>query len=144
MGASFKGYSSDLTRTICLGKGDDTFHKIYDVVLKAQEAAIHGIEAGMSGIQADAFARDIIKAAGYGEMFGHGLGHGVGLSTHDPSPRLSYLSSDVMAEGMVFTIEPGIYLPEWGGIRIEDLALLENGKVKLLSHAKKSPVYGIW
>ena len=91
----------------------------------------------MSGIQADALARDIIKEAGYGEMFGHGLGHGVGLATHDPAPRLSYLSSDVLANSMVFSIEPGIYLPEWGGVRIEDLAMLENGKVKLLSHAKK-------
>jgi Xaa-Pro aminopeptidase len=91
----------------------------------------------MSGIEADAFARDIIKAAGYGDKFGHGLGHGVGLATHDPAPRLSYLSSDVLANGTVFSIEPGIYLPEWGGVRIEDLAMLENGKVKLLSHAKK-------
>jgi Xaa-Pro aminopeptidase len=70
-------------------------------------------------------------------MFGHGLGHGVGLATHDPAPRLSYLSNDVMTNGMVFSIEPGIYLPEWGGVRIEDLAMLENGKVKLLSHARK-------
>jgi Xaa-Pro aminopeptidase len=143
MGASYAGYSSDLTRTICLGRTDASFTKIFGLVLKAQEAAINGIEAGMSGIQADALSRDIIKAAGYGDMFGHGLGHGVGLATHDPAPRLSYLSSDVMANGMVFSIEPGIYLPEWGGVRIEDLAMLENGKVKVLSHARKTPVYGI-
>ena len=137
MGASFGGYSSDLTRTVCLGKPDKTFVKIYGIVLKAQEAAINGIEAGMSGVQADAFARDIIKEAGYNNMFGHGLGHGVGLETHDPAPRLSYLSNDVLVNGMVFSIEPGIYLPEWGGVRVEDLAMLEKGKVKLLSHAKK-------
>ena len=137
MGADFGGYSSDLTRTICIGKPDAMFVKIYSIVQKAQEAAIDGIKAGMSGIEADAFARDIIKEAGYGDMFGHGLGHGVGLATHDPAPRLSYLSNDVLANGMVFSIEPGIYLPEWGGVRIEDLAMLENGKVKLLSHAKK-------
>ena len=137
MGANFRGYSSDLTRTICLGKPDETFIKIYNIVLKAQEAVINGIGEGMSGIQADALARDIIKEAGYNDMFGHGLGHGVGLDTHDPAPRLSYLSNDVLANGMVFSIEPGIYLPEWGGVRIEDLAMLENGKVKLLSHAKK-------
>jgi Xaa-Pro aminopeptidase len=137
MGADFAGYSSDLTRTVCIGKPDAMFIKIYSIVQKAQQAAIDGIGEGMSGISADALARDIIKSAGYGEMFGHGLGHGVGLATHDPAPRLSYLSNDVIANGMVFSIEPGIYLPEWGGVRIEDLAMLENGKVKLLSHAKK-------
>jgi Xaa-Pro aminopeptidase len=140
MGASFEGYSSDLTRTICLGKPDDMFNKIYNIVLKAQQAAINGILEGMSGIRADALAREIIKEAGYDEMFGHGLGHGVGLDVHDPAPRLSYLSNDVLANGMVFSIEPGIYLPGWGGVRIEDLAMLENGKVKLLSHAKKMSV----
>ena len=137
MGASFEGYSSDLTRTICLGKPDETFNKIYGIVQKAQEAVINGIVDGMTGIGADARARDIIKQAGYGDMFGHGLGHGVGLDTHDPAPRLSYLSNDVLVNGMVFSIEPGIYLPGWGGVRIEDLAMLENSKVKLLSHAKK-------
>ena len=137
MGANFGGYSSDLTRTICLSKPDETFIKIYGIVLRAQEAAISGIEEGMSGVQADSLARDIIKAAGYNDMFGHGLGHGVGLATHDPTPRLSYLSSDVLANGMVFSIEPGIYLPAWGGVRIEDLVMLENGRVRLLSHAKK-------
>jgi Xaa-Pro aminopeptidase len=137
MGASFGGYSSDLTRTICLGKPDETFIKIYNIVLKAQEAVINGIGEGMSGIQADALARDIIKEAGYNDMFGHGLGHGVGLDVHDPAPRLSYLSNDVLINGMVFSIEPGIYLPAWGGVRIEDLVMLENGRVKLLSHAKK-------
>lgn len=143
MGADFGGYSSDLTRTICLGIPDKMFNKIYAIVLKSQEAAINGIQAGMSGIQADALSRDIIKAEGYAEMFGHGLGHGVGLATHDPAPRLSYLSDDVLANGMVFSIEPGIYLPGWGGVRIEDLALLENSKVTLLSHAGKAPVYGV-
>ena len=140
MGANFGGYSSDLTRTICLGKPDNIFIKIYGIVQKAQEAAINGIHEGMSGIHADSLARDIIKEAGYNDMFGHGLGHGVGLATHDPAPRLSYLSNDILANGMVFSIEPGIYLPEWGGVRIEDLAMLENGKVRLLSHAKKMAV----
>jgi Xaa-Pro aminopeptidase len=136
-GADFGGYSSDLTRTICLGKPDEMFKKIYGIVQKAQQAAIDGIYDGISGIKADSLARDIIKGAGYGEVFGHGLGHGVGLATHDPAPRLSTLSNDVIVNGMVFSIEPGIYLPEWGGVRIEDLVMLENGKVKLLSHAKK-------
>jgi Xaa-Pro aminopeptidase len=138
MGARFNGYSSDLTRTICMGTPDDTFVKIYDIVRRAQEAAINGIHAGINGIQADALARNIINAAGYADMFGHGLGHGVGLSVHDFAPRLSYLAPpDEIVDGMVFSIEPGIYLPGWGGVRIEDLAVMENGKVKLLSHAKK-------
>jgi Xaa-Pro aminopeptidase len=137
MGAKFGGYSSDLTRTICLGKPDITFVKIYGIVQRAQAAAINGIQTGMSGIKADSLARDIIREAGYADMFGHGLGHGVGLATHDPAPRLSYLSNDVLANGMVFSIEPGIYLPKWGGVRIEDLAMLEDDKVKLISHAKK-------
>jgi len=137
MGADFEGYCSDLTRTVCLGKPDATFIKIYNIVQRAQEAAIDGIQAGMSGIEADSLARNVIKDAGYSNMFGHGLGHGVGLDVHDPAPRLSYLSSDVLANGMVFSIEPGIYLPEWGGVRIEDLAMLVNGKVQLLSNAKK-------
>jgi len=138
MGAKFKYYGSDLTRTICIGKPDDTFRKIYDIVLRAQEAAINGIRAGMNGIQADELSRSIISAAGYGNMFGHGLGHGVGLATHDPAPRLSPLATtEELTDGMVFSIEPGIYLPEWGGVRIEDLAVMENSRVKLLSHARK-------
>jgi Xaa-Pro aminopeptidase len=138
MGARFNNYSSDLTRTICIGKPDDTFHKIYDIVRHAQEVAINGIHAGINGAQADDLSRSIIKAAGYADMFGHGLGHGVGLAVHDFAPLLSPLASpDAITDGMVFSIEPGIYLPEWGGVRIEDLAVMENGKVKLLSHARK-------
>lgn len=137
MGAKFGRYCSDLTRTICLGKPDDTFIKIYSIVQKAQEAAINNIQAGMPCIEADSFARNIIKDAGYYDMFGHGLGHGVGLATHDPAPHLSPLSNGMLADSMVFSIEPGIYLPEWGGVRIEDLVTLENGKVRLLSNAKK-------
>ena len=138
MGARYNDYCSDLTRTICLGKPDDTFRKIYGIVLRAQEAAITGTHKGMTGVQADDLSRSIIKAAGYGDMFGHGLGHGVGLATHDPYPRLSPLATpDPLADGNVFSIEPGIYVPGWGGVRIEDLVMLENGKVKLFSNAKK-------
>ena len=137
MGARYKGYASDLTRTICLGKPDAMFKKIYGIVQQAQEAAINGIVDGMTGMQADALARNVITNAGYGEMFGHSLGHGVGISVHDPLPYLSRLSNEPLHNGMVFSIEPGIYLPEWCGVRIEDLAVMENGKVKLLSHAKK-------
>jgi len=137
MGASFEGYASDLTRTICLGEPDATFENIYGIVQKAQKAAIDGITEGMTGAQADSLARNIIETAGYGQMFGHSLGHGVGLSVHDPMPHLSKLSEAPLRNGMVFSIEPGIYTPEWGGVRIEDLAVMENGRVRLLSHAKK-------
>jgi Xaa-Pro aminopeptidase len=113
------------------------FLKIYSIVQKAQESAINNIQTGMSCIEADSFARNVIRDAGYYDMFGHGLGHGVGLATHDPAPHLSPLSNGILANGMVFSIEPGIYLPEWGGVRIEDLVMLDNGKVKLLSNAKK-------
>lgn len=136
MGARFEGYASDLTRTICLGNQDEVFGKIYHLVLRAQLAAIAAIEAGMSGEEADGLARTVIEQGGYGDNFGHGLGHGVGLAPHE-QPRLGKGSKDVLAEGMVFTIEPGIYISDWGGVRIEDTAVLENGKTRVLSRARK-------
>ena len=135
-GAKIGGYSSDISRTICLGKAGDTFKKVYDIVLGAQLKAIAQITAGTSGDQADGIARAAIKEAGYGDAFGHGLGHGLGLAAHEP-PRLGLDSSDSLADGMVFTIEPAIYLPGWGGIRIEDTVVLECGKIRVLSKAKK-------
>ena len=136
MGARFNGYSSDLSRTICLGNEDKKFGKIYDLVLGAQLTAIATIEAGMNGEQADSLARTVIEQGGYGENFGHGLGHGIGLAAHE-APRLGRGSEDVLAEGMVFTIEPGLYINGWGGVRIEDVVILEQGKVKVLSRARK-------
>ncbi len=136
MGARFAGYSSDLSRTICLGNEDKNFGKVYDLVLGAQLTAIATIEAGMSGEQADSLARTVIEQGGYGENFGHGLGHGIGLAPHE-APRLGRDSKDVLAEGMVFTIEPSIYISGWGGVRIEDMVVLEKGRVRVLSEAKK-------
>ncbi len=136
MGARLGGYGSDLSRTICLGSPDKTFKKIYNTVLKAQLAAITKIEEGMTGEQADSFAREIIEQEGYDEAFGHALGHGVGLAPHE-SPRLGPNSTDTLTSGMVFTIEPGIYLPGWGGVRIEDTAIIESGKIKVISKARK-------
>ena len=136
MGARVDGYSSDLTRTICLGTHDEVFGTIYRLVLQAQRAAIDGIEAGMSGEQADALARRVIEEGGHGEEFGHGLGHGVGLAPHE-QPRLGRGSQDVLTEGMVFTVEPGIYVSGWGGVRIEDMTVLHQGRVKVLSRATK-------
>ncbi|HWO93865.1 MAG TPA: Xaa-Pro peptidase family protein [Dehalococcoidia bacterium] len=134
MGARLDGYCSDLTRTIFLGEPDDKFLRIYDIVAVAQRTAIETIEAGMTGEQAHMQAHAVIEEAGYGDAFGHGLGHGIGLQVHE-NPRLARTSGDILREGMVFSIEPGIYLSGWGGVRIEDLATLENGKVRLLSHA---------
>lgn len=136
MGAIVDGYCSDLTRTTTMGPPDAKFREIYDIVFHAQRAAIEGVESGMTGIQADRLARDVIEAAGYGEQFGHGLGHGVGLEIHE-TPYLGVTSEDVLEEGMVFTIEPGIYIPGWGGVRIEDIVVLEGGRARVLSHANK-------
>ena len=136
IGARFGGYSSDLSRTICLGTPDDTFKKVYDTVLGAQLAAISIIKEGMSGNEADSLARTVIEQTGYGEAFGHALGHGVGLAPHE-QPRLGHNSSELLTSGMVFTVEPGIYLTGWGGVRIEDLVVMENGEIRMISKAKK-------
>jgi len=135
-GARVDGYSSDISRTLCLGPADETYKKVYGTVLAAQLAAINRIKAGMSGQQADAVAREVIKKAGYGENFGHGLGHGLGLAIHE-EPRLGPGAETVLADGMVFTIEPGIYLPGWGGVRIEDTVVMECGRIRALSQAGK-------
>lgn len=142
MGARVDRYCSDLTRTVSPGQADARFREIYSIVYEAQRAAIEGIESGMTGRQADALARDRITAAGYGEQFGHGLGHGIGLQVHE-SPHVGSTSEDVLLDGMVFTIEPGIYLPGWGGVRIEDIVILENGKPRVLSHAPKLAPVGV-
>ncbi len=136
IGARSGGYSSDLSRTICLGTPDQAFTKVYDAVLSAQLAAMVGIEEGMTGDEADKTARMVVEQAGYGPAFGHSLGHGIGLSPHE-LPRLGPNSRDKLVSGMVFTIEPGIYLSGWGGVRIEDVAVMEDGKVRAMSKARK-------
>jgi Xaa-Pro aminopeptidase len=136
IGARVQGYSSDLSRTICLGAADNKFKMLYQVVLEAQLAAIAGTTQGVTGVHADGLARKVIEKAGYGDRFGHGLGHGLGLALHE-KPYLSPSSYDILTEGMVFTIEPGIYLPGWGGVRIEDTVVMENGKISVLSQAQK-------
>ncbi|MEO6045592.1 MAG: aminopeptidase P family protein [Tepidiformaceae bacterium] len=142
MGARVQRYCSDLTRTVVPGRPDARFQEIYGIVHEAQRAAIEGIESGMTGQQADALARDHITKAGYGEQFGHGLGHGIGLQVHE-APHIGSTSEDVLLDGMVFTIEPGIYIPGWGGVRIEDIVILENGKPRVLSHAPKLTPAGV-
>ena len=136
IGARCGGYSSDLSRTICLDTPDDTLNKLYDIVLRAQQAAMATVKAGMTGEEADNLARTVIEQAGYSEAFGHSLGHGVGLAFHE-RPQLGPRWPEQLADGMVFTIEPGIYLADWGGVRIEDLFVMEGGKARILSKARR-------
>lgn len=136
MGARVGHYCSDFTRTLCLGQPDDTYKKVYDTVLGAQLAAISLIKKGITGKEADAFARTVIEEGGYGNEFGHSLGHGTGLAAHE-NPRVGPNSNDILSDGMVFSIEPGIYIPGWGGVRIEDLAIIENGVIYVLSKGRK-------
>ena len=140
MGARISGYCSDFSRTLFLGKADKTLQEIYNIVLKAQTTAIERVESGMDASQADQLARSVVEQAGYGDAFGHGLGHGVGLAVHE-FPTLGPTSSDSLADGMVFTIEPGIYLAGKGGVRIEDMVVLESGKAKVLSKTKKDLLF---
>ncbi len=136
MGARISGYCSDLSRTLFLGKPNEMFQKIYTIVHQAQAIAIDGVRSEMAGSQADQLARGVIEQAAYGDAFGHGLGHGVGLAVHE-FPRLGLSSRDSLADGMVFTIEPGIYLAGQGGVRIEDMVILEDGKARVLTKAAK-------
>ncbi len=136
LGARIDGYSGDLSRTICLGTPDATFKKVYDIVLGAQLTALELIKEGMTGEEADRLARTVIAEAGYEKAFGHSLGHGVGLAAHE-SPRLGPGSTEPLTSGMVFTIEPGIYLPGWGGVRIEDLVVMEAGQARIISKSRK-------
>jgi Xaa-Pro aminopeptidase len=136
MGARVGHYCSDFTRTLCIGEPDDTYKKVYDTVLGAQLAAIALIKGGISGKEADGYARTVIEEAGYGDLFGHSLGHGTGLAAHE-NPRVGPNSDDILSDGMVFSVEPGIYIPGWGGVRIEDLAVIENGAINILSKGRK-------
>ncbi|MBF6600114.1 MAG: aminopeptidase P family protein [Dehalococcoidia bacterium] len=136
MGCDVGGYMSDLTRTIFLGKPDDQFRKVYDIVLTAQLSAEEMVQPGMTGEECHMIAHNVIEAAGYGETFGHGLGHGIGLEVHE-APRVARTSTDELKDGMVFTVEPGIYITGWGGVRIEDMVVLEGGKARVMSQAPK-------
>ena len=136
MGAKVGGYCSDITRTVVVGEPDEMFHKIYNIVLDAQLTAIRDVKTGMNGEEADKLARDVIADAGYGDNFGHSLGHGVGLAVHE-NPRVSPRSTDPLDVNSVFTVEPGIYLSGWGGVRIEDIVILGEGGATPLSKASK-------
>lgn len=136
-GALYHGYVSDITRTVAVGEPAEKLKEIYAVTLAAQELALKGIKPGMTGKEADAIARDYITAKGYGEAFGHSTGHGIGLEVHE-SPTLSFRSDKVLEPNMVVTVEPGIYLPEVGGVRIEDdIVITADGNRRLTSAPKE-------
>ncbi len=135
-GALYNGYISDITRTVAVGEPSEKMREIYEITLAAQKLAVEGIKPGMTGIQADAIARDHIASKGYGEAFGHSTGHGIGLEVHE-APGLSFRSETVLEPNMTVTAEPGIYLPGIGGVRIEDdLVITENG-CERLTHCTK-------
>ncbi|WP_301108261.1 Xaa-Pro peptidase family protein [Sporosarcina sp.] len=136
-GALYNGYISDITRTIAVGQPSAKLAEIYDVTLKAQELAVENIKPGMTGIEADAIARGYIKSKGYGEAFGHSTGHGIGMEVHE-APALSFRSETVLVPNMAVTVEPGIYLPGIGGVRIEDdLLITETGNERLTKSTKE-------
>lgn len=137
-GCKVDGYCSDMTRTVAVGEVDDELKKIYDIVLKAQLAGLAAVKPGITGVAADRVARDIITDAGYGQYFGHGLGHGVGVEIHE-QPRLSPAAGGRLLEaGMVVTVEPGIYLPGLGGVRIEDTVIVTPDGYENLYTASKA------
>jgi Xaa-Pro aminopeptidase len=136
MGVQLDGYCSDCTRTFATGEPGDEAREVYDLVLTAQLAALGAIRAGATGQEVDAVARKMIAEAGYGDHFGHGLGHGVGLEVHE-GPRLATTSEDELREGNVVTVEPGVYLPGRFGVRIEDLVGLTVDGYRNLSGLSK-------
>lgn len=135
-GARFDGYYSDQTRTIILGKATDEHKKIYNLVKETLNRTIEYIRPGISIFKLDEIARNHIRSYGYGDYFGHGLGHGIGLSIHE-DPQINWENKDFLKKGVVFTVEPGIYIPEWGGIRIEDMVVVTKNGFELLTYLPK-------
>jgi Xaa-Pro aminopeptidase len=138
-GALVGGYCADCTRTFATGPLPDELKNAYTVCLKGQLTGLEAVQAGVTGVDADAAARNKIEAEGLGEQFGHGLGHGVGLEVHE-APRLSRESTDTLAAGNVVTVEPGVYLEGLGGVRIEDLVIVAEGEPEVLTSSTKDLV----
>jgi Xaa-Pro aminopeptidase len=137
-GAKYEGYCSDITRTVCLGQPDGRFTEIYELVLKAQLTAEREILPGIAASRGDQYARDVIAEAGYGDQFGHGLGHGIGLQVHE-APAMGPTGTLMLAPSMTVTVEPGVYLPDWGGVRIEDLCFVREHGLEVVNRASKDP-----
>lgn len=136
-GALYNGYISDITRTVAVGEPTAKLREIYDVTLQAQRLGVERIKAGMTGIEADAITRGYITSKGYGDAFGHSTGHGIGMEVHE-APALSFRSETVLLPNMTVTVEPGIYLPGIGGVRIEDdIIITENGNERLTKSTKE-------
>ncbi len=132
-GSTFEGYHSDQTRTLVCGSPSGEQKKIYQIVKDAHDKAIEKVQPGIPIQELDAAARDYIRDCGYDEYFGHGTGHGIGLAVHE-EPVINKENGDLLQEGMVFTIEPGIYIPEWGGIRIEDMVRVSSNGAEVLTY----------
>jgi Xaa-Pro aminopeptidase len=139
IGARVDEYNSDMTRTITLGHASDKFNEVYGIVLKAQKAVEKKARPGMTGKQVDRLARRIIDKAGYEKEFGHGVGHGVGRAVHE-FPRAGKTYKQKIETNMLLTVEPGIYIPGWGGVRIEDLVVFRDDGVEILTQSTKDPV----
>ncbi len=135
-GCIYEGYCSDMTRTVVFGEPDAKQKEVYSVVLRAQTETVKALSCGMKCSDADKIARDIITDAGYGDNFCHSLGHSVGIEVHE-SPVFSPKSSDILKDGNVMSVEPGIYIDGWGGVRIEDLIAVNDGKIANLTHSPK-------
>ncbi len=136
-GATYDGYHSDMTRTVCVGTPTDKMAEVYETVLKAQLDSLAAIKAGVLGSDIDKIARDVITNAGYGDKFGHSLGHGVGIEIHE-APNAAPSSTHIFEENMIVTVEPGIYLPDEFGVRIEDFVVIKPDGCENMTLAKKS------
>lgn len=136
VGCRLNGYCADMTRTVFFGEPTEKFVEVYNAVLDAQEAGLAGVRAGVSCVELDGIARAIIEEAGFGDCFTHSLGHGVGLEVHE-APRVSARSDETLAAGMVVTVEPGIYIKDWGGVRIEDLVVVTEDGCEVLTETPK-------
>jgi Xaa-Pro aminopeptidase len=132
-GSDFRGYHSDQTRTLICGNPSPKQEKIYQIVKDAHDRAIERVRPGIPICEVDSAARDYIRDQGYGDYFGHGTGHGIGLAVHE-DPVVNSENKDLLKEGMVFTIEPGIYIPDWGGVRIEDMVRVTSNGAEVLTY----------
>jgi Xaa-Pro aminopeptidase/Xaa-Pro dipeptidase len=136
-GGFFQGYAGDMTRTVIIGEASSKLRDIYQHVLEAQELGVSLVKAGVSCRDIDVQVRTRLGKYGLEDYFQHGTGHGVGLEIHE-IPRLSRLSDDILEEGMVVTVEPGVYIPGWGGVRIEDTVIVKKGECEIITHSNKS------